>query len=121
MPLLVDLDAISVSDKVDYEVVLVNRAVDSGLRQLEERVYHVSLDSQALEKGQLMNHMIQKIVDLVVDRMGGPVSNADEMLKRWTTRSYELWNFLDSIILPIGCLDVGLSRQGPCYLRLEQS
>lgn len=110
MPLLVDLEAISVSDNVDYEVILVNRAVDSGLRLLEEKVSRVSSDTQALEKGQIMNGLIQKIADLIVDRMGGPVGDADEMLKRWTMRSSELRSSLDSIILPIGCLDVGLSR-----------
>lgn len=120
MPLLVDLEAISVSDNVDYEVILVNRAVDSGLRLLEEKVSRVSSDTQALEKGQIMNGLIQKIADLIVDRMGGPVSDADEMLKRWTMRSSELRSSLDSIILPIGCLDVGLSRHRALLFKVRR-
>ncbi|KAJ6732596.1 SERINE-THREONINE PROTEIN KINASE [Salix purpurea] len=72
MPLLVDLQAISISENVDYEVIM-------------------------------------KMADVVVDRMGGPVSDADEMSSRWRRRSKELQNTLNSIILPLGCLDVGLS------------
>ncbi|KAI7741588.1 hypothetical protein M8C21_019865 [Ambrosia artemisiifolia] len=42
--------------------------------------------------------------------MGGPVSDADEMLRRWTARSYELRNTLKTIVLPLGSIDCGLSR-----------
>lgn len=110
MPSLVDLEAIPVSDSVDYEVILVNRAVDIELRKLEEKVVGLLLDYQTLGAGQIMNGLVQIIADIVVERMGGPVSNADEMLKRWTSRGYELRNSLKSVIIPIGCLDVGLSR-----------
>ncbi|KAK3009808.1 hypothetical protein RJ639_014016 [Escallonia herrerae] len=110
MPLLVDLETVTVSDDVDYEVVLVNRTTDMELQQLEERLCKESLEGQAVEKGLIVNSLIQKIADLVVDKMGGPVSDADEMLKRWTLRRNELRNCLNTIILPLGCLDVGLSR-----------
>lgn len=110
MPSLVELEAIPVSDSFDYEVILVNRAVDIELRKLEEKVVGLLLDYQALGAGQIMNGLVQIIADIVVDRMGGPVSSADEMLKRWTSRGYELRNSLKSVIIPIGCLDVGLSR-----------
>lgn len=109
MPLLLDLQAINVSDKVDYEVILVNRAIDPALRELEERVYAISVEQRDSEQG-CISGLIQRIADLVVDRMGGQVSDADEMLKRWTLRGYELRKSLKSIILPLGCLDVGLSR-----------
>ncbi|XP_022865400.1 probable serine/threonine-protein kinase SIS8 [Olea europaea var. sylvestris] len=42
--------------------------------------------------------------------MGGPVSDAEDMSRRWKARSYDLQVFLNTIILPIGCLDVGHSR-----------
>ncbi|KAL8196699.1 hypothetical protein R6Q57_024592 [Mikania cordata] len=110
MPLLVDLQAITVSDNVDYEVILVNRMVDKDLRFLEERVSTISLECQAAGTTQIMSTLIQRIANIVVDQMGGPVSDADEMLRKWTFRSYELRNSMNTIILPIGCLDVGLSR-----------
>ncbi|KAI7995033.1 Serine/threonine-protein kinase EDR1 [Camellia lanceoleosa] len=110
IPHLLDLQAISVSDNVDFEVILVNRNVDPALHQLEERVYAVSVEHQVLEQDPIISGLIQMIADLVVDRMGGPVRDADELLKRWSLRSHELRSSLNNIILPLGCLDVGLSR-----------
>lgn len=110
MPLLVDLKAVSVLDNVDYEVILVNRAADMELRQLEERVYFMSRECRALKKVPVTSFLVEKIADLVVSRMGGPVNDAEEMSKRWTARSYELRISLNSIILPLGCLDIGHSR-----------
>lgn len=110
MPLLVDLKAVSVLDNVAYEVILVNRAADMELRQLEERVYFMSRECRALKKVPVTSFLVEKIADLVVDRMGGPVNDAEEMSKRWTTRSNELRISLNSIILPLGCLDIGHSR-----------
>lgn len=121
MPSLVDLEAIPVSDSVDYEVILVNRAVDTELRKLEEKIIGLLLDYQALGAGQVMNGLVQIIADIVVDRMGGPVSNADEMLRRWTCRSCELRSSLKSVIIPIGCLDVGLSRHRALLFKVWKS
>ncbi|KAG7941258.1 hypothetical protein I3843_16G030600 [Carya illinoinensis] len=110
LPLLVDLQAISSLDNVDYEVILVNRLDDLELQKLERRAYTISKECQVSEHGLLLSGLIQKIADLVVDRMGGVVVDADEMLRRWSMRSYELRNSLNTIILPLGCLDIGLSR-----------
>lgn len=110
MPLLVDLKAVSVSDNVDYEVLLVNRLIDPELQQLEKRAYAISKESQVSTHGLVLSGLIQKIANIVVDRMGGPVGDADEMLRRWFVRRYELRSSKNTIILPLGCLDVGLSR-----------
>lgn len=108
MPLLVDLQAISISDNVDYEVILVNRFMDSELRELEQRAHIVALESQE-SNGLVLSNLIQKIAYIVVERMGGPVDDAEEMSSRWKRRSKELRNALNSIIIPLGSLDVGLS------------
>ncbi|KAJ9537393.1 LOW QUALITY PROTEIN: hypothetical protein OSB04_030126 [Centaurea solstitialis] len=110
MPSLADLQATAVYDNVDYEVVLVDRTIDKELQLLEERVSDISLECQASGTSQIISLVIQRIADIVVAQMGGPVSDADEMLRRWTTRSYELRNTLKTIILPLGCIDCGLSR-----------
>ncbi|KAL2927982.1 Serine/threonine-protein kinase EDR1 [Bienertia sinuspersici] len=57
-----------------------------------------------------LNNLLQRLADLVVDRMGGPVADAEEITKRWRMRSNQLWASLNTIVLPLGCLDVGLSR-----------
>ncbi|XP_074286924.1 putative serine/threonine-protein kinase SIS8 isoform X2 [Silene latifolia] len=110
MPLLVDLQAISILDDVEYEVVLVNRSIDAQLQQLENKVYALSVECRVLGDGLYLNGLIQRLASLVVDRMGGPVSDAGVIMKRWRLRSNQLRASLKTIILPLGCLDVGLSR-----------
>ncbi|XWS17642.1 hypothetical protein CRYUN_Cryun33cG0085000 [Craigia yunnanensis] len=110
MPSLVDLQAVSVLDNVDYEVILVNRLLDPELQELEKRVYNIYVQSRAFGHGPVLSGLIQKIAEIVVNKMGGPVADAEEMLRTWTLRSYELRNSLNTIILPLGRLDVGLSR-----------
>ncbi|XP_015884450.3 probable serine/threonine-protein kinase SIS8 [Ziziphus jujuba] len=110
MPLLVDLQAISVLDNIDYEVLLVNRMVDPELQRLEKRAYAISKESHVSRHGLVLSGLIQNIANIVVDRMGGPVGDANEMLRRWVVRRYELRSSMNTIILPLGCLDVGLSR-----------
>lgn len=119
MPLLVDLQAINISDNVDYEVILVNRLVDLELQKLEKTAYAISLECQVSKHGLILGCLIQKIADLVVDRMGGPVGDADQMLRRWNMRSYELRNSLNTIILPLGCLDIGLSRHRALLFKVK--
>ncbi|XWS70255.1 hypothetical protein CRYUN_Cryun03dG0032900 [Craigia yunnanensis] len=110
MPSLVDLQAVSVLDNVDYEVILVNRLLDPELQELEKIVYNIYVQSQAFGHGLVLSGLIQKIAEIVVNKMGGPVGDAEEMLRMWNSRSYELQNSLNTIILPLGRLDVGLSR-----------
>ncbi|KAL8264162.1 hypothetical protein R6Q59_022292 [Mikania micrantha] len=110
LPSLVDLQARTVNDGVDYEVILVDRRIDKELQHLEERVSNISLECQASGMNQIISRLIQRIANIVVAQMGGPVSDADEMLRRWTTRSYELRNTLKTIVLPLGSIDCGLSR-----------
>lgn len=110
MPLLVDLKTTSISENLDCEVILVNRLVDSELKQLEKKACKLSKDCYLREQGLILSGLLQKLADLVVNRMGGPVDDADDMLKRWTMRSCQLRKSLSTIVLPLGCLDVGLSR-----------
>ena len=110
MPLLVDLQQVSVSGDVNYEVILVNRVHDLELQRLERRAYAASRESRVSDHGLIFSGLIQKIADIVVDRMGGAVGDADDMTRKWTTRRDELRCFLNTIILPLGHLDFGLSR-----------
>ncbi|XP_073031092.1 serine/threonine-protein kinase EDR1-like isoform X1 [Primulina eburnea] len=110
MPSLVDLEAISVLDGANYEVVLVNRAIDMELRKLEERVYFMSMEHRDLDRGLKISLLVQKMADLIVDKMGGPVNDVEDMFRRWRVRNYELRMCLNAIVIPLGCLDVGHSR-----------
>ncbi|KAI3955234.1 hypothetical protein MKW98_020867 [Papaver atlanticum] len=110
MPLLVDLQAVSTSDNIDYGVILVDRSVDPALQHLERRAFSLSMECQTSESDPIASGLVQKIADLVVETMGGPVADADEMIRRWIDRSYELRRTLNTIVLPLGCFDIGLSR-----------
>ncbi|KAK4491001.1 hypothetical protein RD792_001722 [Penstemon davidsonii] len=111
MPSVLDLETVAVLDDVGYEVVLVNRAVDMELRQLEERVYLMSMEYRASGRGLNTSFLVQKIADLIVERMGGPVSDVEEMFMRWRARNHELRIYLNTVMLPLGSLDIGHSRQ----------
>ncbi|XP_024995763.1 serine/threonine-protein kinase EDR1-like isoform X2 [Cynara cardunculus var. scolymus] len=119
MPSLVDLQAKTVYDNVDFEVILVDRTIDKELQLLEERVSNISLECHASGTSQIISRVIQRIANIVVAQMGGPVSDADEMLRRWTTRSYELRNTHKTIILPLGCIDCGLSRHRALLFKIN--
>ena len=110
MPLLADLQTTSVSRNVDCEVILVNRIVDTQLKQLEEKACALFNECCVSELGLILSGLLQKLADIVVNRMGGPVGSADKITKSWAMRSRELRDSLRTIVLPLGCLDVGLSR-----------
>ncbi|XP_042036671.1 probable serine/threonine-protein kinase SIS8 [Salvia splendens] len=111
MPSLVDLEAISVLNTVGLEVVSVNRGADMELRRLEEIVHFMSMEYLALNTSQSTSSLVQKIADLIVERMGGPVSDVEEMFWRWRARSQELRVNFNTVVLPLGSLDIGHSRQ----------
>ncbi|KAL2317910.1 hypothetical protein Fmac_031786 [Flemingia macrophylla] len=109
MPLLVDLQTAPVSD-VDCEVILVNHGVDLELNLLERQVCSLAEECCVSQLGLILSGLLQKLAEVVVNRMGGPVVNADKLTKRWAMRSCELRGSMRTIVLPLGCLDVGLSR-----------
>ncbi|EPS59026.1 hypothetical protein M569_15785 [Genlisea aurea] len=111
IPSLLELDAISVLEDVGFEVVLVNRAVDVNLRQLEERVYFMSLECNSLDEALNTSFLVQKIADLIVEKMGGSVVDVEDIFRRWRARNQELKLYFNTSILPLGSLDIGHSRQ----------
>lgn len=111
MPSLVDLEAIPVSGDAGYEVVVIDRVVDVELRHLEESVYLMSTEYRALDRSRNTSILVQKLADLIVQRMGGPVTDVEEMIRRWRIRNHELRLYSNTIMLPLGSLDVGHSRQ----------
>ncbi|KAF3785792.1 Serine/threonine-protein kinase [Nymphaea thermarum] len=110
IPSLVELQAKSFSDGVNCEVILVNRSTDPTLKRLEQKAACIAAECHALELGPVHSGLVQKIADLVVDTMGGPVNDTDDIAKKWIDRSHQLKTSLNSIVLPLGCLGVGLSR-----------
>jgi sterile alpha motif and leucine zipper-containing kinase AZK len=110
LPSLSELQQIPVSNNLGYEVVLVNRAIDPILEQLEQAALCLALDSGTTELGPVNSGLAQKVADIVANHMGGPVSDANDMLARWAITSYDLRASSNNIVLLLGCLQTGLSR-----------
>lgn len=89
-----------------FEVVVVNRAIDPALEELDQVARCVALDCPATEVGIL----VERLAELVTEHMGGSVIDANVMLARWMEKTTELRLSLHTNILPIGSLNIGLSR-----------
>ncbi|CAI9784860.1 unnamed protein product [Fraxinus pennsylvanica] len=111
LPSLLDLEVMSVSDNVGYEAVLVNRVVDMELQLLEDKVCFMAMECHAFYAGLKTSFLVQKIANLVVDRMGGPVSDAEDMSGRWKTRKHLVKGQTDEVIQNNGiAVDGGLVK-----------
>ncbi|KAK7277864.1 hypothetical protein RJT34_22883 [Clitoria ternatea] len=104
MPSLSDLEANRGGSS--YEVVIVNRTIDPALEELIQIAQCIALDCPVTEVGIL----VQRLAELVTSHMGGPVKDANIMLARWTETSTELRTSLHTVVLPLGSLNIGLSR-----------
>ncbi|KAG1333985.1 putative serine/threonine-protein kinase EDR1 [Cocos nucifera] len=104
MPSLVDLQT-SIGD-LGFEVIIVNRSIDTALVELEQIAQCISLDCPVADTG----FLVQRISELVMEHMGGPVKDAGDMLARWMEKSTELRTSQQTSLLLIGCIKVGLSR-----------
>lgn len=89
-----------------FQVVIVNRKVDHSLQELEQVAHCIAIDCPAADVGVL----VQRLAELVTEHMGGPVRDANAMLAKWMERSTELRASLHTSVLPIGSLNIGLSR-----------
>ncbi|CAN6582074.1 unnamed protein product [Malus baccata var. baccata] len=104
MPSLSNLEAYLGSS--GFEVSVVNRKVDPVLEELVQIAQCIALDCPVTNVGVL----VQRLAELVSERMGGPVKDANVVLARWMERSTELRTSMQTSVLPIGSITIGLSR-----------
>ncbi|GMI79229.1 ENHANCED DISEASE RESISTANCE 1 [Hibiscus trionum] len=104
MPSLTDLEA-SLGNS-SFEVVIVKRTIDHALEELLQIAHCISLDCPSTNVGIL----VQRLAELVTGHMGGPVKDANMILSKWMERSTELRTSLHTCVLPIGSINIGLSR-----------
>ena len=104
MPSLEDLQT-GIGD-LGFEVIVINRAIDAALQEMEQVAQCILLDFPVANIALL----VQRIADLVTDNLGGPVKDASAMLARWSETSTQLRTSLHTSLLPIGCINIGLSR-----------
>ncbi|KAM7273670.1 hypothetical protein ACFE04_028334 [Oxalis oulophora] len=89
-----------------FEVVIVNRNIDPQLEELVQVAHCISLDCPTTD----VTVLAQRLAELVTGHMGGPVKDANQILAKWTEKSTELRTSLHASVLPIGSVNVGLSR-----------
>lgn len=110
MPSLVDLQGTPVSGSVMWEAVLVNRAADSNLLKLEQKVLEVAVKSRSHSQAFVGIDLVRNLSVLVADYMGGPVGDPENMSRASRSLSYSLKATLGSMVLPLGSLTIGLAR-----------
>nr|KYP74421.1 Serine/threonine-protein kinase CTR1 [Cajanus cajan] len=99
MPSRTDLEA----NPGGSEVVIANRTIDPALEELIQIAQCIALDCPVAI-------LVQRLAELVTNHMGGPVRDANIMLAKWTETRAELRTSLHTIVLPLGSLNIGLSR-----------
>ncbi|XP_048137435.1 serine/threonine-protein kinase EDR1 [Rhodamnia argentea] len=104
MPSLTDLETNPGSS--GFEAIIVNCRIDHALEELMQIAHCIGLDCPATE----VTILVQRLAELVTEHMGGPVKDANIMWARWMERSTELRTSLQTSVLPIGSINVGLSR-----------
>ncbi|KAL8159578.1 hypothetical protein V2J09_001115 [Rumex salicifolius] len=104
MPSLVDLET-NPGDS-GFEAIIVNRTIDPMLLELEQVAHCIAIDCPPSN----VKVFVQRLAELVIDHMGGPVKDANIMLVRWMDRSKELRTSLNTSVFPIGSLKLGIIR-----------
>ncbi|KAJ7973436.1 MAP kinase kinase kinase-like protein [Quillaja saponaria] len=104
MPSLRDLE--SNTGNSGFEVVIVNRTIDPSLEELVQIAQCIALDCPITDVGIL----VQRLADVVSGHMGGPVKDANIILAKWMERNRELRTSLNTCVLPLGSINIGLSR-----------
>ncbi|KAL8245906.1 hypothetical protein R6Q59_007122 [Mikania micrantha] len=110
MPSLVDLQATPMSDNVTWEAVLVNKASDSKLLELEQRALEMAVKSMSESINGAGQNLVHRLASLVSDHMGGPVGDPEKMLVTWRDFSSRLRQSIGSMVFPLGSLNIGMAR-----------
>jgi len=120
-PSLGYLGAVPPGRDVAFLAVLVDRERDPALKRLEDRAAVVAVQTRAQHGGAASAELAQRIAGLVVNAMGGLVEDADGMNREWGIKSRELSLQLNSIVLPLGSLRVGLSPHRSLLFKVSNS
>lgn len=110
MPSLADLQGMSASEGVSWEVILVNKRVDVNLLKLEKRAIVLADNARSKSLLPASISLVEDVARLVANNMGGPVEDPGHMLRAWNSLSYSLKSTRGSLVLLLGSLTMGLPR-----------
>uniref|UniRef100_A0A0D9XJX6 non-specific serine/threonine protein kinase n=1 Tax=Leersia perrieri TaxID=77586 RepID=A0A0D9XJX6_9ORYZ len=102
IPSLAELQ-ISIGD-LGFEVIVVDHKFDSALQEMMEVAQCCMLGCPDTTL------LVRRIAEVVAGHMGGPVIDATEMFTKWLDKSIEQRTSHQTSLLPIGRIDIGLSR-----------
>ncbi|KAH8505787.1 hypothetical protein Peur_044891 [Populus x canadensis] len=105
IPSIESLKSVDPNADSSMEVVLIDRRSDPNLKELQNRVHGISCSSITTKE------VVDQLAKLVCNRMGGPASRGeDDFISIWKECSDNLKDCLESIVVPIGSLSIGLCR-----------
>jgi hypothetical protein len=87
-----------------FEVIVIGHKFDNALREMKEVAQCCVLGCADISV------LVRRIAEVVAEHMGGPVIDANEMFTRWLGKSIEQRTSHQTSLLPIGRIDIGLSR-----------
>lgn len=86
-----------------FEVIVIDHKFDNALREMKD-VAQCCMDRDDIPVS------VRRIAEVVAEHMGGPVIDANEMFTRWLGKSIEQRTSHQTSLLPIGRIEIGLSR-----------
>ncbi|CAN6323917.1 unnamed protein product [Urochloa humidicola] len=102
IPSLAELQ-MSIGD-LGFEVIVIDHKFDNALREMKEVAQCCMLGCDDISVS------VRRIAEVVAEHMGGPVIDANEMYTRWLGKSIEQRTSHQTSLLPIGRIEIGLSR-----------
>ncbi|MCO5598418.1 hypothetical protein L7F22_052513 [Adiantum nelumboides] len=94
------------------EVVVVDKHGDSRLCAMENQAFNVAFKAAGSKD------LAELLGKLVSQNMGGTATSEQELISRWQTSSLDLKKCLNSVVLPIGSISVGLCRHRSLLFKL---
>uniref|UniRef100_A0A0D9VKY0 non-specific serine/threonine protein kinase n=1 Tax=Leersia perrieri TaxID=77586 RepID=A0A0D9VKY0_9ORYZ len=119
MPSLMDLRAQSLSQRANWEAVLVHRGEDPELMKLQQTALIMSLDLRSKTSEFVGNDLVQKLAGLVARHMGGTFYDPEGMLVKYQSMIRYLRTSIGSIVVPLGQLKIGLARHRALLFKIS--
>nr|BAC80147.1 constitutive triple response 1-like protein kinase [Delphinium hybrid cultivar] len=105
VPSIESLKAMHPGDNSLVEVVLIDNHTDYRLKELHSRVISLSQSCNS------SNELVEQLGRLVCIHMGGAASpDESDLAPRWKECSEVLKDCLDSVVIPVGSISIGLCR-----------
>ncbi|KAI3738178.1 hypothetical protein L2E82_28198 [Cichorium intybus] len=105
IPSLESLKSVNSPSESAFEVIVIDQIGDPNLRELQNQTHSIYSNSFTT------TDVIEQLAKLVCNQMGGETSSGEhDLVPLWKNCSDDLKKLLESVVLPIGRLSVGICR-----------